>query len=55
MSAARRRALLEVVKQRNAFIVEDDFARDLQIDVTPPALVTAYITEDGVLVGQNRR
>jgi methylthioribose-1-phosphate isomerase len=29
--------------------------RNPAFDVTPPTLVTAYITEDGILDGQNRR
>jgi DNA-binding transcriptional MocR family regulator len=37
MSARRRSEVLEVVQRRGAFIVEDDFARDLSIDGTPPA------------------
>lgn len=40
MSSARRREVLEVVQRRNAFVVEDDYARDLAIEGTlPPPLV----------------
>jgi DNA-binding transcriptional MocR family regulator len=40
MSLSRRRELLEVVKRRGVFVVEDDYARDLCIDGSlPPPLV----------------
>ena len=40
LSAERRPAVLEAVRAAGAFLVEDDFARDLAIDgTTPPPLV----------------
>lgn len=40
-SPERRRAVLDVVQAQGAFLVEDDWARDLGIDEAPPPLATA--------------
>jgi DNA-binding transcriptional MocR family regulator len=37
LSPARRREVLEIVESANAFLIEDDYARDLVLDGTPPA------------------
>jgi DNA-binding transcriptional MocR family regulator len=37
LSPARRREVLELVSSANAFLIEDDYARDLVMDGTPPA------------------
>jgi DNA-binding transcriptional MocR family regulator len=36
LSAARREALLDVVKRAHAFVIEDDYARDLAFANAPP-------------------
>lgn len=36
LSATRRREVLELVSSANAFLIEDDYARDLVIDGVPP-------------------
>lgn len=50
-SADRRRAVLEAVRRRGAFLVEDDWARDLSADAerpTPPPLAT--LDDDGHVI-----
>lgn len=37
LSPARRREVLELVRSANAFLIEDDYARDLVMDGVPPA------------------
>lgn len=41
IAADRRRAVLDLARQAGAFIVEDDWARDLAIDGDPPAPLVA--------------
>ncbi|MGC4095276.1 MAG: PLP-dependent aminotransferase family protein [Polyangiaceae bacterium] len=36
LSAERRREVLELVQRNNAFLIEDDYARDLIVDGPPP-------------------
>jgi DNA-binding transcriptional MocR family regulator len=37
LSSTRRREVLELVSSANAFLIEDDYARDLVLDGAPPA------------------
>jgi DNA-binding transcriptional MocR family regulator len=37
LSAARRREVLEIVERAGAFVIEDDYARDLAFAAAPPA------------------
>jgi DNA-binding transcriptional MocR family regulator len=36
LSPARRKEVLEIVQSANAFLIEDDYARDLVVDGSPP-------------------
>ncbi len=41
LAADRREAVLDAVRRANAFMVEDDYARDLALDAEPPAPLVA--------------
>jgi DNA-binding transcriptional MocR family regulator len=49
LSPTRRAAVLEVVRARSAFVVEDDWARDLAIDGDPPPPLSAADADGHVI------